>query len=163
MIRRTYIRLNPKPVHEITDRAKRYRANVKGVRPAPPKQCGFCGSKRNVSVGHIDGNESHGEPDNLMWTCKRCNAIQATLLKAAGVGRPTNQYNPRKRARGGGQMAEYAAAIKVMRGEFEGDAAAAMRTIRATPASVRSAYTRRTWPTRRAMYGPSGRQSDLPF
>lgn len=157
-----YIIVNPKSVHEITDRAKRYRANLKGVRPDPPKQCGFCGSTKNVGVGHIDGNESHGDHENLMWTCKRCNAIQANLFKGAGLGKRTRQYNPR-RARGGAQMAEYAAAIKVMRGEFDGDPAAAMRTIRATPAAVRSAYTRRTWPTRKAIYGPSGRQGALPF
>jgi hypothetical protein len=155
--RRTFVLLNP-----ISDRAKRYRASAEGFRPSPPKQCGFCGSKKNVGVGHIDGNEDHGEPDNLMWTCKRCNTIQANLLKKAGLGKRVQQMNPKK-GRDSGQMAEYAAAIKVMRGEFEGDAAAAMRTIRATPASVRSAYTRRTWPTRRAIYGPSGRQSDLPF
>ena len=160
MIRKTYVLLNPKAVSEISDRAKRYRANAHP--PDPPKQCGFCGTKTNVGVGHLDGNEDHGEPDNLMWTCKRCNAIQANLLKGAGLGKRVQQMNPR-RARTSGHMAEYAAAIKVMRGEFDGDAAAAMRTIRATPPSVRSAYTRRTWPTRRAMYGPSGRQSELPF
>jgi hypothetical protein len=151
--------VNSKPVDEITDRAKRYRAqgNVE-----PPKQCGYCGSVRNVGVDHIDGNESHGQPENLMWACKRCNAVKANVMKRRGLGKRTRQMNAKK-ARGGGQMAEYAAAIKVMRGEFDGDAAAAMRTIRATPPSVRSAYTRSTWPTRKATYGPSGRRTEIPF
>ena len=158
-IRHTHILLNPAHIQDITDRAKRYRAqlNVEG-----PKQCGYCGSKRNLGVDHIDGHESRGETENLMWACKRCNAIKANVMQNRGLGTRTRQYNP-KRARGSGQMAEYAAAIKVMRGEFDGDAAAAMRTIRATPPSVRSAYTRRTWPTRKAIYGPSGRQGGLPF
>lgn len=147
---------------EITDRAKRYRAqnNVEG-----PKQCGYCGSKRNLGVDHIDGHEAHGEPENLMWACKRCNAIKAVMMQNRGLGKRTVQFNAGTARRGGSrsEMNEYAAAIKVMRGEFDGDAAAAMRTIRATPPSIRSAYTRRTWPTRKAMYGPSGRQSEIPF
>jgi hypothetical protein len=60
-------------------------------------------------------------------------------------------------------MSEYAAAIKVMRGDWPGDVAKAVATIRATPASTRSAYTAKTWPTRRALYGSSGRQTEIPF
>lgn len=82
-------------------------------------------------------------------------------MKRLGLGKRVQQYNP-KRSRAG--MNEYAAAIKVMRGEFEGDVAKAVATIRATPPAVRSAYTSRTWSTRRAIYGPSGRaQGELPF
>lgn len=58
-----------KPVSKLTDRAKRYRANSRGLRPPPPKQCGFCGSGRNVGVHHIEGDESDLDPQNLMWAC----------------------------------------------------------------------------------------------
>ena len=60
----------------------------------------------------------HGDHENWMWTCKRCNAIQANLFKGAGLGKRTRAVQPTG-ARGGAQMAEYAAAIKVMRGEFD--------------------------------------------
>jgi 5-methylcytosine-specific restriction endonuclease McrA len=159
-IRKRVIR-NPfyKPVEEITDRAKRYRAAAKKNRPAAPKQCNYCGRKKNVGVHHVDGSEDDFSRRNLQWACKSCNARIAVVTKRAGLGRRVAQYNPSRRA----SMDQYAAAIKVMRGEFDGDVSHAIATIRATPASVRSAYTRRTWPTRRAIYGPSGRQTDLPF
>ena len=160
-VRRVLIRTNPerKAVSEITDRAKRYRAQSAEVRPPGPKRCAYCGSKRNVGIDHVDGNEDHGEPENLVWCCKACNSVKDNVLKAAGLGKKTAQYNPKRR--GGGskrrEMEEYAAAIKVMRGQFDGDVAAAVRTIKSTPPSVRSAYTSRTWSTRKAIYGPSGR------
>lgn len=151
-----------KPVSQITDRAKRYRANVD--MPAGRKLCNYCGSRRNLGVDHVDGDESHGHPDNLAWACKSCNAIKAAIQKRLGIGRRTRQYNPRKsRGRVSGQMQAYGNAIKVMRGVFPGDASAAMDTILSTPASVRSAYTAKTWATRKALYGPSGRQTEIPF
>lgn len=163
-IRRAVIKMNGgrKPVAAITDRAKRYRANAEGFRPGPPKQCGFCGLKKNVGVCHINGNEDDGAPENLMWGCKSCNAIAAVLMKRAGVGKRTQQYNPAKMSKRA-MMDAYGAAIKVMRGQFEGDIGKAIATIRGTPRDVRSAYTSRTWPTRRAIYGSSGRQQRLGF
>lgn len=161
-------RSNPaKPVSQITDRAKRYRA-VKNA-PPKPKQCGYCGSKRNVVVDHINGNESIGSADNLMWACKSCNAVVANRLRNAGISKLTRQYNAgKKRGRKVPGLAEYGAAIKVMRGVFPGDVSKAVQTIRSTPPDVRSAYTSKTWPTRRTLYGPSGRQrglfdGDVPF
>jgi hypothetical protein len=86
-------------------------------------------------------------------------------MRKAKLGRLTHQFNPK--AHGGGSRADkmkaYGAAIKVMRGEFEGDVAAAVRTIRATPSDIRSAFTARSWPVRRQMYGPSGRQKTFGF
>ena len=154
-----------KPVSKITDRAKRYRANQKDVRPPAPRQCYFCGRRRNVGVHHIDGNEDHGEARNLGWACKRCNGKIAHWMKKAGIGKRVRQFNPAKRAGGSRRqvMQAYGNAIKVMRGEFDGDIGAAMATIYATPPSVRSAYTSRSWPVRKQMYGPSGRQGELPF
>lgn len=160
--RKTVVRMNGgrKPVSKITDRAKRYRANADDVRPAPPKRCGFCGSRRNVGVHHVSGIEDDCDPQNLMWACKSCNGKVAVLMRNAGLGKKTRQYNPRALK---GEMAQYGAAIKVMRGEWPGDVAAAVRTIHDTPAHIRSAYTARTWPVRRARYGSGGRQSEIPF
>lgn len=151
-------------VPNVTDRALRYRAHAPGVEPLPPKQCNFCGSARNVVPHHVNGNESDTEPGNLMWACKSCNTSVGNRLRAAGIGRLTKQYNPPKR--GGGrrqQMADYAAAIKVMRGEWDGDVSKAVATIRATPRELRSAFTARSWPIRRQIYGPSGRQGSFGF
>jgi hypothetical protein len=178
ILRRTRVIMNPgrKPVSEITDRAKRYRANQDEVRPGPPKLCGFCGSGRTVEVHHVDGNEDNGEPENLMWACRSCNTRIGHLMAANGLGKRTRQYNPFGHVRHlkalprrsnpaalKGEMAKYAAAIKVMRGEFPGDVAAAVQTIHDTSPATRSAYTARTWSIRRARYGSSGRQTEIPF
>lgn len=152
-----------KPVHKLTDRAKRYRANSKELRPPDPKQCGFCGRRRNVGVHHITGNESDLDKQDLMWACKRCNAAVATRMRAAGLGKLTRQFNAGKRATGSRRqlIQAYGNAIKVMRGEFEGDVSKAVQTIRSTPRELRSAFTARSWPVRRQIYGRSGRQGRL--
>lgn len=156
-----------KPVSQITDRAKRYRANHPDFLPADPKQCGFCGSVRTVEVEHISGNESDGARENLMWACRSCNVKKANLMRRNGLGKKTRQYNAgkiRTNARATkAQMDEYGTAIKIMRGDFEGDVGKAVATIRATPPAIRSAFTRRSWPTRKQLYGASGRQSEIPF
>jgi len=149
-----------KPVHLITDRAKRYRANSPENRPGAPKRCGYCGSVRNVGVDHVNGDESDGAPKNLMWACKSCNGKKAALMKKRGIGKLTRQFNPVGSKRRGSrreQLEAYGQAIKVMRGQFDGDVSAAVATIRATPQSVRSEYTSRSWPIRRERYGDSGR------
>ena len=153
-----------KPVSEISDRAKRYRANSPENRPPGRKQCGYCGALKNVGVDHVDGNEDNGAPHNLLYACKSCNGKKAAVTKRAGLGKLTRQFNPGRARSGNRSLKEYGDAIKVMRGDFPGDVAAAVRTIHSTPASVRSAYTSRSWPTRKAIYGPSGRaQGELPF
>jgi hypothetical protein len=149
---------NRKPVHLITDRAKRYRANSPG--PAGPKRCGYCGSTRNVGVDHVNGDESDGAAKNLLFACKSCNAKKAALMKRHGLGKLTRQYNPvgsKRRGSRRDQLEAFGQAIKVMRGQFDGDVSAAVATIRATPENIRSEYTSRTWAARRAIYGPSGR------
>jgi hypothetical protein len=45
-----------KPAAEITDRAKRYRANQN--QPPGPRRCNFCGDAKNIDVDHI-GGEPH--------------------------------------------------------------------------------------------------------
>ena len=97
-----------------------------------------------------------------MWACKSCNGSIHHKMRKVKIGRLTRQFNPARGSRAD-QMKAYGAAIKVMRGEFEGDVAAAVRTIRATPREIRSAFTARSWPVRRQMYGPSGRQKSFGF
>ena len=84
---------------QITDRAKRYRA-VKTV--TGPKVCALCGAKasggRPLDVMHLDGNESHGEKENLAYGCRSCNGKLAAAFKSIGAGVPTRQYNPAKGA-----------------------------------------------------------------
>lgn len=152
-------RANPaRPAAEITDRAKRYRANSRENRPLAPKRCGFCGSRKNVGVHHLSGDESDGSPANLFWACKSCNGKVGHLMRRAGLGKLTNQYNPGRASGSKRQILDaYGAAIKVMRGVWPGDVAKAVSTIRSTPRELRSEYTSRTWSTRRAVYGPSGR------
>lgn len=161
---KTKIVMNPdaglRPASQISDRAKRYRANKVGAHG--PKRCNYCGSKKNVGIDHVNGDEADASPKNLVWACKACNTRKGLLFRRKGLGVITSQTNP-SRGRGRTSMNEYAAAIKIMRGEFEGDVSKAVATIRATPAAVRSAYTARTWNMRRQIYGPSGRQSEIPF
>jgi hypothetical protein len=47
-----------------TDRALRYRANA----DLPPGEeiCAFCGSTRNVEIGHMDDYEENTSPENLI-------------------------------------------------------------------------------------------------
>src|SRR6185312_8892488 len=99
----------------MTDRALRYRA----VRNAPKgaRRCGFCGTKRNPEVGHVDGHEENTEPENLIWTCRSCNVKCGLTLKRAGLGRLTNQYNPS--GKGATTLGEWMTAVMSMRGESD--------------------------------------------
>lgn len=118
----------------ITDRAKRYRAQnaVTG-----PRKCVLCGSKSDLGVMHLDGNESHGEPANLAYGCRSCNGKLAAAFKRIGAGRPTNQYNP---SQGVPTFAQYAWAVSNhSRGEHDEGGA----VIHATPKHKRIEYARR--------------------
>jgi len=77
--------------NDITDRAKRYRAQS---RVTGPRRCVICGGRQNLGVMHLSGNESDGEPANLAYGCKSCNGKLGAAFKSIGAGRPTNQYNP---------------------------------------------------------------------
>jgi hypothetical protein len=80
-----------KPVQNITDRAKRYRANACKKKAS---RCETCGATKNLVIGHRDGNESNGAPYNLGTFCKSCNGKDAVADKKAGRGVRTRQYNP---------------------------------------------------------------------
>src|SRR5208283_2202508 len=140
-----------KPVGQITDRAKRYRANA----AAPPKhRCFACGNPKVRGVAHIDGNEANSQPQNLDWTCSSCNARMANTLRKAGLGRKTRQYNPRRKpAADAPSFKQYGWAVSVMRGQTAGDVKAATDIVYATPPDKRSEYGHRFWRTRKQRYG----------
>lgn len=80
------------PAEQITDRAKRYRANADAA--DMPRVCMFCAATSDLQVDHLDGYEEHGEPENLIILCRSCNQLKSSVFKAAGLGRRTEQYNP---------------------------------------------------------------------
>lgn len=132
-----------------TDRALRYRAQ----RNIPPheKRCAFCGAlpqHTRLMVAHVDGNESHDEPDNLTWTCRPCNSVASVTMQNAGVGRLTHQYNPSKSG-GASNVGEWIQAVgaitpRVDRGDrglsSTMSVSEAVAMIRATPHSKRSQF-----------------------
>jgi hypothetical protein len=81
-----------KPATQISDRAKRYRANQETSEW--PRVCLFCGSTSDLQVDHLDGFEENGEPENLLILCRSCNQLKSAIYKKAGLGRRTVQYNP---------------------------------------------------------------------
>jgi hypothetical protein len=138
----------------ITDRAFRYRAQASA--PTTEKSCAYCGAKRGASidVGHVDGHEENNDPQNLIWTCRPCNVAAGNTLRAAGLGRVTNQYNggrrsnPAKKA-GAQSLGQWIQAVGAItphqdRGErglvSDMDVRAAVQMIRDTPQSRRSKF-----------------------
>ena len=134
---------------DVTDRAKRYRAQhvVTG-----PKRCVLCGSRSDLGVMHLDGFESHGEAKNLAWGCRSCNQILSHGFKRAGAGKRTRQYNPSQgvptfeqyawavsQGAGGSHHGPYIGGGKFAPGAH--DAAGAV--IHATPKAKRIEYGRR--------------------
>lgn len=133
---------------QITDRAKRYRAqnNVTG-----PKKCAICGRTGKLDVMHLTGNEAHGEKQNLAYGCRSCNAALGAAFKKIGAGKPTNQYNPAKQ--GYPTFEQYMWAVSNhTRGEHDAGGA----VIHATPKHKRVEYARRvltkSLATKRAMH-----------
>jgi len=85
----------------------------------------------------------------------------ANTLRAAGLGRPTRQFNPPQGARSLGQ---WLTAVTSMKGESNAmPVAAAVEMIRATPPERRSEFAREIWERRRVQYGPTGRSDSVPF
>lgn len=144
------------PVPKVTDRALRYRANANP--PKGPKRCLFCGSTRNVEVGHLDGHEENNDRSNLAWNCRSCNTTLGAAFKKLGIGRRTRQYNPETGAQSVGQWVQ---ALQSLRGEAGAvmEPAAALEMVRATPADKRSEFASQIWRTRRSRYGATGRQN----
>ncbi len=147
--REVIINLGPrKPVSEITDRAKRYRAqqNVTG-----PKRCVICGSTRNLDVMHLSGDEADGASKNLAYGCRRCNSKLAAAFKKAGSKIRTRQYNP---ASGVPTFEQYAWAVAHhSRGAYDEGGA----VIHATPRAKRISYAKRIAEIK------SSRRGEVPF
>ena len=131
-----------KPAHQITDRAKRYRANAPECCPPLPAGVRLCGSTRFVVVDHIDGDESNGAPENLRWLCKSCNTRLGIALARAGIGKRTRQYNPGART-----LAQYTEAVlQHKRGRHD----AGGKIIHETPKERRLEFAAEIWRRRRA-------------
>jgi len=175
---RTRVRkLNPpepcggrKPADQITDRALRYRANSEECRPEGPARCIWCGTRlggfgQPQQVAHIDGNETNTNPENLAWTCRSCNQKVAAVMKKAGVGRRTHQYNAGRKRKGATDYREYAQALGILDGSAIGNVADAVALIHATPKGRRSEFQKDIWTVRKERYGPSGRKDGgaVPF
>jgi hypothetical protein len=126
-----------RPVELITDRAKRYRANRNP--PAGPKRCGFCASRRNVDIDHIDGDEAHGNQTNLMYLCRSCNTRKGLVQTRARIGRRTVQYNPEPKP----TFRRYVDAVRILRGDVQGNASKAVETLLATPPASRVEFGER--------------------
>ena len=152
----------------ITDRAYRYRAQQNA--PDTEKRCAFCGAKpgANIDVGHVDGHEENDSPQNLIWTCRPCNVMAGNTLRAAGLGRSTNQFNPAKSkgATSLGQWLQAVGAITPARGSrkpgaslSDMDVKAAVQMIRDTPQSRRSRFAAQLASSKRgrsaARYNPT--------
>jgi hypothetical protein len=147
----TTVITNPsrKPVGEITDRAKRYRAqsNVPG-----PKKCVICGKNPGkLDVMHLSGDESDGARKNLAYGCRSCNGKLAAAWKRAGSPVRTRQYNP---SSGVPSFQQYAWAVaNHERGAHDEGGA----IIHATPRSKRIEYAKRIAASR------SERRDSVPF
>jgi hypothetical protein len=105
-----------KEAHQITDRASRYRANA--CPPPGAVICAFCGSTRNVEVGHISGDERDSSAENLIWNCRACNTRLGIAFKPAGIGRRTRQFNPPE-AEGAKSLGQWLTAVMSMKGESD--------------------------------------------
>lgn len=147
-----------KPVDLITDRAKRYRANQ--CPPPGPRQCAYCGARRNVEVEHISGDESDGAPENLCWACRSCNTKKGAAFKSAGLGKPTRQFNPKASA-GARSLGQWLQAVLSVKGEGTMKLQDAVSMIRATPPARRSEFAAEIW-SRRKQRGTAKRE-EVPF
>jgi hypothetical protein len=97
----------------------------------------------------------------LFFTCRRCNVLCGNTLRAAGIGRLTNQYN--RSNPGANSLGQWLTAVQVIKGESDAMLVAdAVALIHATPPERRSEFGREIWRKRRAHYGPTGR-ADVPF
>jgi hypothetical protein len=134
------------PKERVTDRALRYRANA--TPPPGQRVCAFCGSTRNVEVGHVDGHEENTSSENLIWNCRRCNTQMGVAFKRAGLGRRTRQFNP---GSGAQSLGQWLTAVMSMKGEgSDMSVADAVQMIHDTPATRRSAFAHEIWQRRRA-------------
>ena len=143
----------------MTDRALRYRANAHP--PLGAKICCFCGSRSDIQIAHIDGEEAHNEPANLAWSCRSCNGRMAHTFKRAGIGRRTRQFNPS--TSGAANLAQWLTAVTSMKGQNNAMSVSdAVAIIHATPPARRSEFARQIWALRRER-GTDRPSDEVPF
>jgi len=106
--------------------------------PAGPKICTLCGSRRNIDVDHIGGDESDDSPENKMWTCRPCNTLKGIVQARNRIGIRTRQFNPAAVP----TFAQFKHHAAVLTGAIQGDAARATSAIRSTPPATRARYAR---------------------
>lgn len=140
----------------LTDRARRYRATAEP--PAGARICGYCGSRRNVEVDHINGFEDDDDPKNKLWICRRCNTKKGALFARLGLGRRTRQFNAGKRRRrpaaatdrGAQSYGQWLYAVMSAKGESDAmTVPQAVEMIRATPEFRRTQFAYEIWSRRR--------------
>jgi hypothetical protein len=84
----------------------------------------------------------------MVWACRSCNTAVGFVLKRAGIGRRTRQFNPS--AEGASTLAQWVTAVRSMKGESDAmEPAAAIEIIHATPPDVRSRFAKAIWRIRR--------------
>ena len=149
-------------MNPVTYRALRYRANSHP--PPGPKICAFCGSRRNVEIGHINGKEQDSNPRNLIWTCRACNTRMGIVFKRHGLGRRTRQYNP-----GAETLGAWMAAVASINGDsIQMKIPDAVALIEATPDARRSRFAKQIWALRRRrgtehLTGRRSTRREVPF
>lgn len=123
-----------KPASQITDRAKRYRAN----RNPPPgrKICNFCAKRRNIDVDHVTGDETDASPANLIYLCRSCNTRKGIVQARNRIGVRTRQFNPWKLP----TFAQFKQGASILLGFQPGSASAATALIKSTPPEKRAEY-----------------------
>lgn len=149
-----------KPVSEISDRAKRYRAqsNVTG-----PKRCVLCNSagrggrwgngSKDLQVMHLSGDESDGASKNLAWGCRSCNGKLSAAFKRIGSKIHTRQYNSASKTVPSFEQYAWAVSNHEREAHDEGGA-----IIHATPKGKRIEYARRI-----AEMKGTRRRDEVPF
>jgi hypothetical protein len=137
-----------KPARQITDRAKRYRAQQRLQQP--DRLCIYCGAPRARCVDHISGDEADDDPANLARACQSCNTTKGVLFARLGIGRKTRQLNPKHTEAGARNLAQWVMAVLSIKGQGPLNVQEAVSMIRATPAEDRSSYASEIWRRRRA-------------
>jgi hypothetical protein len=152
----------------VTARAECYPAQKCIARPE--KICVFCGARKNLLVGHVNGDEADGEAANVVFTCRSCNSTIGLFMARAGFGRRMTQDNPvslpvqlaissglkatllpRANAVGGARsLGQWMVAVMSMKGSGPMKLADAVAMVRATSPAKRSEYAREIWRLRRA-------------
>jgi len=138
---------------DVSDRAKRYRANQDGCLPDGPRVCALCGSRSQIMVDHKDGDESNGARRNLRYLCRSCNTKVGADMARKGKGRRTVQYNA-----GAETSGEYLAAVlDHTRGAHD----AGGKIIHDTPKSRRREFAGEFWDSRKARGNPVDAAAEL--